>query len=981
MVQYHKLEYIDLGSDPHKAIDISRYVQSIEKFTDVGTGEIASAIVTLRIPAGEFVSKTVADKIPEINKLDTLRLELNNGRTGSAKASYRRYMIADRVIPQINRFGRHLTLELLGREHFLQDVHYTGLHEFSSCESVLEAIAAAYIQNRGRLQPSVTLEAVGIPDHAYGTFEFSSISSCYDAMMDVVSRLSLPAAQGGGGQFYTLRFEDDFTNLNTSTVLKLKCIVSPEGYTPSVPPVMPRSLTTTESREPREGNAVLVIGHPTAGTLPSEFATFRDAIEEFRSLPPWRSGQAYAKYAWVQSRGFQWQALRDVAASSTRPVDGNNWRRSSLFHYLANWLYPDRYEGTPAQQRAAVADVDKFSYSPWTKGKLDEWKGNCANPTSRTLATALRVRSTDLAIPDMNTQIADPGIRGWSDEVHCRARSLADIPAALLYDTGGGQAVRYYRGLRVLVDPSRGALGRPFTGNDPNGVPYRNAIVQVSPSGEWVVSRAPNLFDRVTVLNEAATYEYGQPPSTTAGRRRNRTKPSESTTTRGAAWRDISAALMANHNFHYPFRFEAADGLVASRGDLSMSTGTSTHDFQDNSAVRISFVHREDSIFQSMIEKAAETVRSLYDGLTNLLGLTSSDETYTDDEEDEMYDRRFYNEGWYAVLFRAPFPMAKRTSSKQVGSVYGGTAALKNPVLSQLNAGPTPSGYSGFGHADSEDLGPIHSFRFFLKFDIRGAIVADWLGSGDLPFRLTIDDENRQLGSMDVKVRFQEETQLIEAVLSEFQPFIGRMPRGFSWPEIAGRIINSERYLPRAINLNRIQCIKAQCMLPFDDEGRYDPWNWERALRFLGSVVLPADNATLDVEYDGIIDAPHFTKEARAIAKSDQATDYEIEAPPRRFPNITNTLQLKKIARSELSKTSHDQSYWSGRYEKTFSVRHGDQAYVDDKYIVGGAADAAGRHKRKLVVKKVTYSLSQASAAGGPIAAIDFYRPVRFGSV
>ena len=149
------------------ATDISKYVESIDKFTDVGTGEVVSAKIMLDARFGDFVTETNSGDTPIIQQYDLLELTI----TDDDDNSYTRFLITDDIIPQRNENGDHLTLELFGRERYLQKMYFLGHYFFVSYRQMIKTIRDYYNTNKGSSQPDIFVAGTDInliPSDTYG---------------------------------------------------------------------------------------------------------------------------------------------------------------------------------------------------------------------------------------------------------------------------------------------------------------------------------------------------------------------------------------------------------------------------------------------------------------------------------------------------------------------------------------------------------------------------------------------------------------------------------------------------------------------------------------------------------------------------------------------------------------------------------------------------------------------------------------------
>lgn len=949
MVLPYKLEYF--GEPGSSAKDISKYVESIDKFTDVGTGEIVSAKIMLDARFGDFITQSNSGDTPLITQYNLFKLEIRDDDDNT----YSRYLIQDDIIPYRNENGDHLVLELFGRERYLQKMYFTGGYFFLSLKKMLEIIRDFYNDNKGLKQPSLIGEITNVPDYTFGSFDFGDGVTVYDALMQVIKRLSLSVAAGGGGEFYGLTFSDESqTEMNID--------VRPQGSIPTNPITLENPITVTELKEPSSGNIVVVKGQDGAGSLPEQPALMRSLIEEYANLPLWDNSIEYKPDAYVRYENKIYQAKSVYSGTNISPTDATNWQEVSFADYVE-----------------AYALVDDFQYSPWTKDKQAVWRNWGGNPdgggSSSSNFFANSVPSggdafDSLCFPDSNLVIRDR--TAWRDWVDFRVRSLSDIPDGYLYPATEESTTvesRLYRGMRVLVDPRLGSIGDPFTENDKFEKPYQNSLVMLDRDGDWIVIREPQQGDEVAVLSEGKIYEFNAPQQQTSNGKAIRHFEE---TNSNLAWRDSYKVALGNDAFHYPNRMENVEGLI---GDDEDSIVSSLASFKENSAIEIEYLFGENDTLDKLIDflysdnnYLAQIIR-LFDEDGNIL-------QYPDDDTENLaYAIDQYSIGWWATLFEVPFPKANYGISEDVGELFGGTADSHNPTLSLFNTNKTPTGKTGYGNDDSHLMGQLDGIKFLFKFDIVGLDV-DAL-RGDIPFRCTIYDLNGSVWVSDTTHRYQTETYPMTFPFSSFRIYRARAPHGYGIKDIISKIIDPGLRSTEIFNRRLIKRITLQCMVGYDNQGALYPWGWENILR-----VITTFPTGVDIKYIGTIDALHFTKTAIAIAKDDhvdspnRSSDRHLAVPIKKYPNISNMIQLQKIATSELDIVKHQNDTWTIKYENRVDISAEESIFLKDEDFVAESDKTNVDNTRKLVVKKITYSVGDRRSTSGLIATVDLYRRI-----
>ena len=681
----YKLQFIK----GDKFIDITKFVETFDKFTDVGTGEIVSAKIMLDSRAGEFITESNADTTPIIAQYDTFLLTLYH----NDDTTFQRFMLQDDISPQKNDEGTHLILNLLGRERYLQKMFFTGHYFWISFADMLTTIQKYYNDNRGTDQPfmhTYVADLLEIPKYTIGSFNFGDQTTVYEAMMEVVNRFKLPVASGGAGEFYGLIFMDDFTE----DFLTYR--VRPQGSVPEAPKTLPKPMLTTQVKQPSLGNVQIVQGAPGSGSLPRGPSLWRSLIEEYDNLASWFDDVIYKKDTYVTYQNKVYQCTISAVSAGGLP-SGAGWTEVKFKDYVKN-----------------ETGQSNFSYSPLTQSKAAVWKNRCGNSASGFLASNVPVNKNGfdaLAVWDCNLVIRDES--AWRDWVDVIAVSEADIPPSRIYHPSSPQtsrSERAYEGFRVLVDSSKGTIHPPFTGNDANGKSFRDAIVQMASDGQWIVYREAEQFDQCAVIAEGMVYQYNNPHTLIDELGHYITN--KGIVQQDLAWRKTGDRVpLANDCFHYPAVFQNAPGLLGSdpQSKITLDNGEGKK-FTDNSAIHIEYhfgidaEQSNDDIHNTLI-KAVQGVNAIFGDPFSLYTDENELKPMTQEQRNLLYQVKLYSNGWYAPLWSAPDPLTTDNFvTEKVGELFGGTIDDKRPTLDINNLNNTPSGNTGYGHDDSDLL-------------------------------------------------------------------------------------------------------------------------------------------------------------------------------------------------------------------------------------------------------------------------------------
>lgn len=441
---------------------ITNDIESIE-LTDVGTGEIKSAKITLNALKGKFLTAA-----PVLAQFDQIKIKITDDATNNYEQIYE----VDRIIPIKNAGeGYKAEVELLGQENHLQKVDIAKQFYFTSATSATKDIIDFYNDIRGTSQPEVINHGTftsgnnELPQWTANNYEFGvSEVKTYDALMDIVEGLGSSVANGGAGDFFELYFD---SNTGDPTKIKLKAFAS--GSNPGSGSEITITDSTTVNEAPTEGgidsitgSLVKAWGRKGIGTLPNSIQDFSGQLEAFLLHPDHISGVTYPSGARVQKDGTHYEA--NTETSETPPHA--NWT-SKLFK-----------------------DIQGVSngYSLWTDGKVDEWKssGSDASNTNK-----------GLGCWDSNLVVQD----GTYFQTWVHIKSTTDN-FAVFYKYGAASG-GVYRGLRCLVNGT-GVSG--FSSNDKFGRSFDGNIAEYNGT-EWVVKYITSDLWRCAVLDEGKVYE------------------------------------------------------------------------------------------------------------------------------------------------------------------------------------------------------------------------------------------------------------------------------------------------------------------------------------------------------------------------------------------------------------------------------------------------------------------------------------------
>ena len=981
------------------AVDITPYIESLDKFTDVGTGETCSASIMLRAHGGDFVTERngAADPgtTPIIRPFDLFRLAVvdDEGDIADPEAghSFWRWLIQGRRAPQLTSMGQHLTLDLHGREWWLQQFAFPGRYYFRNFKEVAEAVRKYYNDNGrakraapgGNYQPAIASEADGsqidIPEYTFGIFEFGDSISCYDALMEVVRRLDLPHAAGGGGQHYALRFVDKDWDDPSEMIMQIHGRGTGAEPGPGTPVngTAFKPISYTEVREPPAATVVIVKGQEGAGTVPPQIADLRGYTEEWNNLPEWDAAYDYDANVYVRRGGSWYKSKGDAANKNQDPAAvGSTFWDEKRFHDYMNDQGEKGKDGT-----SDISSANKYQYSPWTEDKATAIARNAmGNP-----AGGFNVNASSVACPDMNLVVRDDvltndGGRGWRTWVDCRATSEGNIPADLKYGPTNDKKPSYW-GLRVLnvAGPKNDDSTGPFAGSDKLGKARDGAVLVCDRDGDWIVFKEKERFNEVAVLNEGRVYEYNGPnlDVTIDGVRKAGKKVHDPRRAAPAslAWRDISGTLMGNDCFHYPSKApENVGGLVP------LPPQSPIEAIIEDSAIRIRYERNAaaDALtsWTSLVGKAFGSVGlgSVFNFFADLINKTGAlKAAITDAELDLAFNVNVYNDFWGTVLFEAPMPKTTYNGiSEQVGALYGGTRDDPVPLFDAQNQTRTPKGGQGWTAEDAAYLGQTSGIHLLFRFDIGGPA---WQSiPGNIPISFIAEDHYDNVWRARASLRYQRLTQAFYLPWSSFSIYRARLPVALQPANYIAQVIRPELAVTEVFDPRLIKRIKMQVDVGYDDEGRYDPWSWEAFVR-KWALALPAT-----ISYEGTYDAFCFVRKGLAIAVNPKAGTGELPRIDKRVshPSISNAIQLRKIARSERDIAEHEANYITLKYQRYCGLRAEQFLTIKNEDFIADNNEGRSDPDKslKMICKKITYSVTGRSGAGGLIADVELFRKV-----
>ena len=518
--------------------DISASVISIEKFTDVGSGEVNSATLILNARHGDFITNDSGNittpVTPLLDEFDKIKIEIEdkNGDT------YSRILEVDTLTPKKTiQEGIRLEVELLGQERCLQQIHFAKQYYYTDAFEVTKDIIDKYNLSRGTAQVEIQKQGDTsyneLPKWTATNYDFGSTEMIsYDGLNEVIDKLGTSISGGGANDYFELGFEDHDTDDKIIYVREFSSGSKPSSSLTTLENVTTLPIYNTDGTiESKSGTVVVGKGSEGFGTFPSNASEFAGLKEAFELIPEWQSGVTYPKDVRVQKSGTRYTS--DIADNTSTPP--TNWTAITADDLIGS----------------------DFRYSPFTKigtspSGLDGYKAwqNCGSAPNSTSGTF-----TKQGCWDSNLVIQDEDhYRNWVD--YKIATDPDDVPDEYKFETSSGSGVyEFYRGLRLLVTGSLANF------DDPSGTALSGSTKPIQYDGiGWNVIKEPDNLDQIAVIHEGKNYIWNSGTS---------------------SFDDDSASQKGNDCFHVYNQMNNFEGVAT----LANGSGTADNTYGYGSAV------------------------------------------------------------------------------------------------------------------------------------------------------------------------------------------------------------------------------------------------------------------------------------------------------------------------------------------------------------------------------------------------------------
>jgi len=469
--------------------DITNDIVAIPLFTDTGSGEVNTAVVTLSGDGGKYVTSS-----PIIDQFDQIWIQATDdagnafGRTGGGMV----YEVR-KIIPQETKDGGNkVEIQCVGLEANMQVIDYITPWWFTDSFTVGKDIGAFYNAVRGTNQPLL----LGNDDPAFNKlpnwttniYDFGlNEDKCYNRLMEVVDKLGSSVDAGGALDFYDVGF--------TNAINTMQINIFSSGSNPA----NPKTITNTnavnigESKggiDSQLGSLIASWGANGLGSLPTGYSKFASKEYFYPLYKQWDNSVTYPVGAKIQYKGLLYQAL------------AQNLNKQ-----------PDINPGSWQQRTRAFDYGNSIPYSPWTTAAVNAWRNSGSNLSNQGNSGT---EPFGHSMWDGNIVLNnDTSVFRFPVDVISTSADL--IKGNATYKLFLYSNTTFYRGFRVLCLglPTIQADGTYFgytagsasTAKDVNGNFIKNSILQYDGT-KWVVLYTAQTNMMCSHIYEGLVYQY-----------------------------------------------------------------------------------------------------------------------------------------------------------------------------------------------------------------------------------------------------------------------------------------------------------------------------------------------------------------------------------------------------------------------------------------------------------------------------------------
>jgi len=470
--------------------DITNDIVALPLFTDTGSGEVNTAIITLSGDAGKYVvTSPIIDQFDQIWIQATDDSGNNFGRTGGGVV----YEVR-KIIPQETKDGGNkLELQCAGIEANLQVMDYATPWWFTDSFTVGKDIGVFYNAVKGSNQPLLLSHDDPafnkLPNWTTNIYDFGlNEDKCYNRLMEVVDKLGSSVDAGGALDFYDVGFT---TALNT-----MQINIFSSGSNPPSPITISgptNAVNLGESKggiDSQQGSLICSWGANGLGSLPTSYSKFASKEYFYPLYKQWDNSVTYPVGARIQYKGLLYQAL----------AQNNN-------------VQPDTHPGTWLPSSRATEYGNQIAYSPWTTAGVSYWRNSGSNLSNQGNSNT---EPFGFSMWDGNL-ILNNDVSVFRFPVDVISTSADLVKGNAIYKLFLYSNTNFYRGFRVLClgNPTIQVDGTYFgyssgsasTAKDVNGNLIKNSILQYD-GKQWVVLYTAQTNLMCSVIYEGLVYQY-----------------------------------------------------------------------------------------------------------------------------------------------------------------------------------------------------------------------------------------------------------------------------------------------------------------------------------------------------------------------------------------------------------------------------------------------------------------------------------------
>jgi hypothetical protein len=877
--------------------DITPDILTVPLFSDTGSGEANTAVIRISAAGGKYIT----DGNP-INDFDRMKITSDDG-TGLNSTFTNSYQVKRRIPTGSKGGGAVLEVHLVGFEWRTQARYFSDSTNTFSIDSFHAAklIQDDYNAGRGSDDPEMLgLEDTllnNLPTWVFNNFNFGlNEETHYNRIMEIIDKNAAPVNEGGVFDFFELQAVGDMTLNNVrffifSSGKKGAGVLVDNTSTVNVGP-------TEGGLDTLKGTVINAWGDTQSGSLKTGFSKFIGGEQAFNLFPQFDSSVTYPVDALVTYNNALWKLILSNPGH-VPPGHNSYWSEVTKGDYYGN----------------------QYIYSEFTKDQVEKWQ-DCGSDLDNSVVAGA---SMGIGFFDGNLVVDDGQMkRTWVD---ISVNDPSSIPSTYLYASSSAPN-RFYPGLRNLIKGDGTGI---WSGNDKNGVPFKNAIIEYQDDNlGWLVKKSAETNMVCAVIKEGQCYVFNDVDIVANGW--------GSIVTYGVG---VGKDLNALDCFH-PYDSLVNDYIQHDEGSPGFAPNPDPHDIEftanQNSAIKVTYSW-------------------------NLVPILETFPVVWGD-----YD--WYKAGFW-FNFRFPFPPNFiNEPGGVVGGGYGSNTVLKGPSFLDINNMTYSSnGLTGYSNGlSTEDLGPISSIDFLIRIRSWTQDFGTWIPTGDTNFnvRVIVYDRNDNVAIQDKIVPFNDLTTALKYPVSGFQIYEARKPLG----KLLDIIIPPVAVSP--VNIFEWRHVKQIVICSgdsYDGNGRFNPgggrWGLPSPLPFN----IPP-NIDTNHKLDVWIDAFRFTKPLLVNSETESVNTRIIEAEFLQKDDVTIYQQLKGLVKEEYQRAVFPHDEFDFTTTLAHDISFGDFFYLKESRLVNFSeyplpGGGFMPNTIKLVCKRIEYSYTKPSNGEG----------------